>query len=76
MMHRHLAFRWSFREITTTKCYRKFYISQSFTSVASMRVKTKTNESNSTAGAVQVEANLQKELSVHLHYRKLECCYK
>ena len=26
------------------------------------------NKSNSTAGAVQVEANLQKELSVHLHF--------
>ena len=34
------------------------------------------NKSNSTTGAVQVEANLQEELSVHLHFTKLKCCYK
>ena len=28
------------------------------------------------AGAVQVEANLQEELSVHLHFTKLKCCKK
>ena len=32
------------------------------------------NKSNLTAGAVQVEANLQEELSFHLHFGK--CCYK
>ena len=30
------------------------------------------NKSSSTADAVQVAANLQEELSVHLHFRKLE----
>ena len=29
--------------------------------------------SNLTSAAVQVEANLQEELSVHLHFRKLKC---
>ena len=29
------------------------------------------NKSNSTAGAVQVKANLQEELSIHFHFRKL-----
>ena len=29
------------------------------------------NKSNSMAGTVQVEANLQEELSIHLHFRKL-----
>ena len=32
--------------------------------------------SNSMAGAVQMEANLQERLSVLLHIRKLKCCYK
>ena len=32
------------------------------------------NKSNSTAGAVQVEAYLQEEISVQLHYGKLTCC--
>ena len=32
------------------------------------------NESNSMVGAVQMKANLQKAISVHLHYRKLKCC--
>ena len=34
------------------------------------------NKTNSTAGAVQVKANLQEELSVRLHFRKLTCSYK
>ena len=34
---------------------------------------TSINKSNSTAGAVQVEANLQEQLSDHLHFRKLKC---
>ena len=33
----------------------------------------KKNKSNSTAGAVQVEANLQEQLNDHLHFRKLKC---
>ena len=33
------------------------------------------NKSNSMAGAMQVEANLQEQLGNHLHFRKLECCY-
>ena len=36
----------------------------------------KKKKSNWMAGAIQVEANLQKELSVHLHFRKLKCCLK
>ena len=32
------------------------------------------NKSNSMAGAVQVKANMQKELCVHLHFTKLNCC--
>ena len=32
------------------------------------------NSSNSTAGAVQVKANQQEELSDHLHFRNIECC--
>ena len=32
------------------------------------------NKSNSAAGGVQVGANLQEELSVNLHFRKLKCC--
>ena len=43
------------------------------------QITTKTNvklcnKSNSTAGAVQVEANMQKQLNDHLHSRKLKCC--
>ena len=30
------------------------------------------NKSNSMADAVQLEENLQEELSVHLHFRKLK----
>ena len=32
------------------------------------------NKSNSTARSVQVESNLQEQLSDHLHFRKLTCC--
>ena len=32
------------------------------------------NKSNSTTGAVQVDANLQEQLDDHLHFRKLQCC--
>ena len=32
------------------------------------------NESNSTAGAVQVEANLQEHFSDRVHVRKLKYC--
>ena len=32
------------------------------------------NKSNSTAVAVQVEANLQEQLNDHLHFLKPECC--
>ena len=35
---------------------------------------SKVNKSKSTTGAVQVEANLQEELSVRLHFTKLKCC--
>ena len=31
-------------------------------------------KSNSTTSTVQVEANLQEQLSDHLHFRKLKCC--
>ena len=33
-----------------------------------------TNKSNSTAGAVQVEENLQEQFSDQLHFKKLKCC--
>ena len=33
----------------------------------------KDNKSNLTASAVKVEANLQEQISDHLHIRKLEC---
>ena len=37
----------------------------------------KSDKNNSTASAVQVEANrLQQELNVHLHFRKRKCCYQ
>ena len=32
------------------------------------------NKSNSTADAVQVDANLEEELSFHLRFTKLKCC--
>ena len=32
------------------------------------------DKSNWTACAEQMEENLQEELSVHLHFRKLKCC--
>ena len=32
------------------------------------------NKSNSTAGAMQVEAYMQKQLKDHLQFRKLKCC--
>ena len=32
------------------------------------------NKSNSMAGTMQVEANLQTQLNDHLHFRKLKCC--
>ena len=32
------------------------------------------NKSNSTAGAAQVEANLQEQLSDHFYFRKPKCC--
>ena len=38
-----------------------------------MNLRT-SNKSNSTAGAVQVEANLQEQLSDHLYFRKLKYC--
>ena len=38
---------------------------------SSQFTKAEMNKSNSMACAVQVEANLQEELSVHLHFRKL-----
>ena len=44
--------------------------------MVSSNCMNKCNKSNSTAAAVQVEANLQEELSIHLHFRKLKCCYK
>ena len=34
------------------------------------------NKINSTAGAVQVETNLQEWLRVHLHFKNLKCCLK
>ena len=32
------------------------------------------NKRNSTSVAGQVEANLQKELSVYLHFKQIKCC--
>ena len=44
------------------------------TFVRTGRSLAKINESNSTAGDVQVEANLQEEISVRLHFTNLKCC--
>ena len=43
-------------------------------SLVHVNARSLNKKSNSTASAVQVEANLQEELSVHLHFRKLKCC--
>ena len=39
-----------------------------------LQSKQNSYKSNLTAGTVQVEPNLQEELSVHLHFTKVKCC--
>ena len=68
-------FRFHCEENLVDFCQKVFNnISSLFISPATPTKRNVTNKSSSTAGAVQVQANLLEQVNDHLHFRKLKCC--